>query len=120
MLTARKARETTDYINSKQRQEDIRKENVLNVINYLEGKVEELSSRGKSILKDTLSPVSNITISLIYSEDMGEVENHFKQLGFDVTTDYRELTIGEKDTARYMRFQGIDVENKVPKIEISW
>lgn len=120
MLNARIARERTDYFNSKQRQEDERKENILNVVTYLEKMVEELSSRGESILKDTLSPVSNITVSLINSEDMGEVEKHFKRLGFEVTTDYRELTTYEKGNARYMNIQGIDVEDKVPKIEISW
>lgn len=120
MLNARIARERTDYFNSKQRQEDERKENILDVITYLEKKVEELSSRGVSTLKDSLAPVSNTTISLICSDDMEEVGKHFKRLGFDVTTDYRELNTYEKGNAGFMRTQGIDVEHKVPKIEISW
>ena len=51
---------------------------------------------------------------------MEEVGKHFKRLGFDVTTDYRELNTYEKGNAGFMRTQGVNVEDKVPKIEISW
>lgn len=121
MISAKQARERVEYLNSEERQEEIKRNHIEDCLAYISKRIRQAINQGEYSVEVNLRTDDPIECCLYDVNYIDDIAYRVKEKGYDVEVTIKDANVLEIEKLKPIVFQeGIKGDNKIPIIKIKW
>ncbi|BCG66298.1 hypothetical protein [Staphylococcus phage vB_SsapH-Golestan101-M] len=120
MISAKKARERVEYLNSEERQEEIKRSHIEDCLVYLSKRIREAVSKGEYSVEVNLRTHDPIECCLYDVNYIDDIAYRVKEKGYDVEVTIKEANVLDIGRLKPIVLQDGIKDSKIPIIKIKW
>lgn len=120
MISAKKAREKVEYLNSEERQKEIIRGHIEDGLVYLNTRIQQAIRNGEYSVSVNLRTDDPMDFCLLDVNLMDDIEERVKEKGFEVDVTIKDGRARDTMLLQPLVYQKAIVDAKLPIIKISW
>ena len=121
MISAEKARERVEYLNSEERQKEIKRGHIEDCLVYLSKRIREAINKGEYSVEVNLRTDDPIECCLYDVNYIDDIAYRVKEKGYDVEVTIKDANVIDIANLKPIILQdGIKGDSKIPIIKIKW